>query len=54
MCASIRKFLQSSDGAVSIEYVILATMIALVTIASISSIGSRLSGEFSQFATVYK
>ncbi len=54
MIASIQRFVDARDGAVAIEYVILATMIALVTIASLTGIGAKLSGEFSQFSTIYK
>ncbi len=54
MIASIRALLSDSVGAVSIEYVILATMIAIVAVSGLTAIGAHLSGEFSQFSTIYK
>jgi Flp pilus assembly pilin Flp len=54
MFASIRAFLSNGAGAVSIEYAILATMIAIVAVSGLTAIGAHLSGEFSQFSTIYK
>ncbi len=54
MIASIRALQSNSAGAVSIEYAILATMLALVAVTGLTAIGARLSSEFSQFSTIYK
>jgi Flp pilus assembly pilin Flp len=54
MIASIRALLANGAGAVSIEYAILATMIAIVAVSGLTAIGAHLSGEFSQFSTIYK
>jgi Flp pilus assembly pilin Flp len=54
MTATIRRLLSNGAGAVSIEYAILATMLALVAVSGLTAIGAHLSGEFSQFSTIYK
>jgi pilus assembly protein Flp/PilA len=43
---SIRRILKQEDGATAIEYALLASMIALVIIASVRLIGTNLTGIF--------
>ena len=54
MIASFGAFLENDEGAVSIEYVLLAMLIAVVAIGAVTGIGLKLSGEFSEISTMYK
>ncbi|HLW92024.1 MAG TPA: Flp family type IVb pilin [Roseiarcus sp.] len=45
-----KKFLADNSGATAIEYSILASLVALVIIASLSVIGNKLSTTFNEVA----
>ena len=46
MQAGLRRFFQDDGGATSIEYALIATFIALVIIASVTTTGNNVSNVF--------
>jgi pilus assembly protein Flp/PilA len=46
----IADFLANEDGATAIEYALIASLIAMVIVASVTSIGTTLSSKFAQVA----
>jgi pilus assembly protein Flp/PilA len=46
--ACIRKFIKDDSGATAIEYGLIAGLIAVVIITSVTSIGTRLSTKFTK------
>ena len=49
----MRAWLQDESGATSIEYALLATLIAMVIIASVTILGARLSQIFNDVAVAF-
>ena len=51
---ALQKFLADQDGATAIEYALLASLMALLLVTSLTALGSRLSGEFSEVSAALK
>jgi pilus assembly protein Flp/PilA len=51
---SMRAFLSDESGATAIEYSIIASLIALVLITALSTIGNKLSTSFSEVSNNLK
>jgi pilus assembly protein Flp/PilA len=43
----IKNFIQDEDGVTAIEYALIAALIAGVIVATVTSLGSKISGVFS-------
>jgi pilus assembly protein Flp/PilA len=54
MSRFIRGFVDDQDGATAIEYALLASLLAIVLVSVLGSLGTRLSGEFSQVSAALK
>ncbi len=54
MQRQIRNFFGDNSGATAIEYALIASLVALAIITAVTSLGSRLSGEFSEVSTTFK
>jgi pilus assembly protein Flp/PilA len=54
MIKSLKKFVANESGATAIEYALIASLIAVFLIGSLSALGSRLSGEFSEVSAALK
>jgi pilus assembly protein Flp/PilA len=50
----ILRFLRDEDGATSIEYAMIASGVAVVIAASITSLGSNVKGLFTSVSTALK
>ena len=51
MIKFIRKFVKSCSGATAIEYGLIAALIAVVTIAGLTTLGSNLNAKYNTIAT---
>jgi pilus assembly protein Flp/PilA len=51
MTKFIRKLLSNRSGATAIEYGLIAALIAVVTIAGLTVVGSRLNNKYNTIAT---
>jgi pilus assembly protein Flp/PilA len=51
MINAINKFLKDENGATAIEYGLIASLIAVVIIAGVSLVGTKLNGLFSTVST---
>jgi len=51
MSKIVRNFIKNESGATAIEYGLIASLIALVIIAGVTSIGTSLSASFETVAT---
>jgi pilus assembly protein Flp/PilA len=51
MTKFIRKLLNNRSGATAIEYGLIAALIAVVTIAGLTAVGTHLSSKYSTIAT---
>ena len=47
-------FLSDQGGATAVEYALLASVIVLMIVNTVSSIGNSLSNEFSEVSAIYK
>jgi pilus assembly protein Flp/PilA len=54
MLERLKSFARDRSGATAIEYALLASMLAVMLITVLTSLGSRLSGEFSQVSGALK
>jgi pilus assembly protein Flp/PilA len=50
MFSSLKKFVRDESGATAIEYGLIASLIALVIIASVTAVGTKLTNTFSEVA----
>ena len=48
MMAILARFLNNEDGVTAIEYALIASMIALVIITSVQTVGTRVSAVFTE------
>ena len=48
------KFLQNKSGATAIEYALISSLIALALITALTSLGTRLSSEFTEVSSALK
>jgi pilus assembly protein Flp/PilA len=51
MFATIMKLLRNEDGATAIEYGLIASLIAVVIIAAVTSVGTKLTKTFNEVAS---
>jgi pilus assembly protein Flp/PilA len=51
---AIRSFVLAEDGATAIEYVLIASFIALAVITAVTGIGTKLSTYFSEVSSAMK
>jgi pilus assembly protein Flp/PilA len=51
MFSSLKKFVRDESGATAIEYGLIASLIALVIIASVAVVGNSLTNTFTEVST---
>lgn len=49
-----KSFVANESGATAIEYALIASLIAVALVTILTSLGSRLSGEFSEVSAALK
>jgi pilus assembly protein Flp/PilA len=54
MIQAIRSFVRAEDGATAIEYVLIASFLALAIITAVTGIGTKLSTYFSEVSSAIK
>ena len=54
MLKSIKSFVSNESGATAIEYALIASLIAVALVTILTSLGTRLSQEFSQVSAALK
>ncbi|MGD0643021.1 MAG: Flp family type IVb pilin [Roseiarcus sp.] len=54
MIKSLKQFVANESGATAIEYALIASLIAVFIIGSLSALGTRLSAEFSEVSAALK
>lgn len=54
MIKSIKHFVANESGATAIEYALIASLIAVFIVGSLSALGTRLSAEFSEVSAALK
>jgi pilus assembly protein Flp/PilA len=54
MIDRLKKFLANDSGATAIEYALIASLVALVIIASVTSVGSKLKITFNEVSNNLK
>ena len=50
----MKSFLDDNNGATAIEYALLASMLAVMLVTVLTSLGARLSTEFSEVSAALK
>ena len=50
----VTRFLKDESGATAIEYGLIAALIAVVIITAVTSVGTNLSGQFTNIASKIK
>jgi pilus assembly protein Flp/PilA len=54
MIKSIKKFIANDSGATAIEYALIASLIAVAIIVSITALGSKIQNTFNEVSTAMK
>jgi len=54
MSKSFKTFLANESGATAIEYALMASLLAVVLIAVLTNLGTKLSSEFSEISSALK
>ena len=54
MLKAIKSFVANESGATAIEYALIASLIVVFIIAALSSLGTKLSNEFSEVGNALK
>jgi len=54
MYTSLRAFFLNESGATAIEYALIASLIAVFLVASLSALGTRLGAEFNEISSALK
>lgn len=54
MAKLAKSFMMDESGATSIEYALIASGIALVIVASVNSLGTKIAGKFTAISTALK
>lgn len=54
MIKSMKAFVANESGATAIEYALIASLIAVALVGVLSSLGTKLSSEFSEISSVLK
>jgi pilus assembly protein Flp/PilA len=50
MLSALKSFVRNQSGATAVEYGLIASLIALVIIASVGSVGTKMTGTFNKVA----
>jgi pilus assembly protein Flp/PilA len=50
MLSALKSFVRNQSGATAVEYGLIASLIALVIIASVTSVGTKMTGTFNKVA----
>jgi pilus assembly protein Flp/PilA len=50
MCLSLKKFVRDESGATAVEYGLIASLIAVVIIGAVTTVGNKLTTTFSEVA----
>ena len=54
MCANLKSFVANESGATAIEYALIASLIAIALVTVLTSLGGKLSSEFSEVSSALK
>lgn len=54
MSKSLKTFIGNQSGATAIEYALIAALIAVFLIASLSALGTQLANEFNEVSSALK
>jgi pilus assembly protein Flp/PilA len=54
MIKSIKKFVANESGATAIEYALIASLIAVAIIGTVTALGSKITGVFNEVANNLK
>ena len=54
MIKSLKSFVANESGATAIEYALIASLIAVALVGVLTSLGGKLSSEFSEISGVLK
>jgi pilus assembly protein Flp/PilA len=54
MIKSVKKFVANESGATAIEYALIASLIAVAIILSVTALGSKLQNTFNEVSTNLK
>ena len=54
MTKPLKDFVRDESGATAIEYALIASLIAVFLIASLSALGTRLGAEFNEISSALK
>jgi pilus assembly protein Flp/PilA len=54
MLAKFKSFVANESGATAIEYALIASLIAIALVTILTSLGTRLSSEFSEISSALK
>ena len=54
MMTMIKKFVANDSGATAIEYALIASLIAIALVTVLTSLGGKLSAEFSEVSSALK
>jgi pilus assembly protein Flp/PilA len=54
MLAKFKNFVANESGATAIEYALIASLIAIALVTILTSLGTRLSSEFSEISSALK
>ena len=54
MLAKFKSFVANEFGATAIEYALIASLIAIALVTILTSLGTRLSSEFSEISSALK
>lgn len=54
MIKSLKNFVANESGATAIEYALIASLIAVAIIASLTTVSGKLQGVFSEVSTALK
>lgn len=54
MASRLFRFLRDEQGATAVEYALLGSFLALAIVGGLTSLGTRLSSEFTEISSVLK
>jgi len=53
MWQTIQQFLDDQSGATAIEYALLASLLSIAVITTVTAVGTKLSGSYSEIAAAF-
>ena len=53
MWRTLQTFLSDSSGATAIEYALIASLIAIAIITTVTAVGAKLNGSYSNIASAF-